>query len=241
MWRVARRPKWIAALFLALGVASIFGLLGQWQLDRSIEQGTIIERNTETVVPLESVATPQSVITSEASGRMVSVECRFVEGDDVVLDNRRTLQGVGQWLVRHCMTEQGNSLAVAVGFAPSGVSANTLPATTGEIVGRYVPTESPQQSDFVAGEISTVAVPELLNLWADPGPVYGGYLVLSEAPEGLSTIGTEAPPTESQLNWLNLFYALQWVIFGLFALYLWWRLVRDEWEREAENASSPAP
>ncbi len=45
--RVARRPKWIAALFLALGVASIFGLLGQWQLDRSIEQGTIIERNTE--------------------------------------------------------------------------------------------------------------------------------------------------------------------------------------------------
>lgn len=241
MWRVARRPKWIAALFLALGVASIFGLLGQWQLDRSIEQGTIIERNTETVVPLESVATPQSVITSEASGRMVSVECRFVEGDDVVLDNRRTLQGVGQWLVRHCMTEQGNSLAVAVGFAPSGVSANTLPATTGEIVGRYVPTESPQQSDFVAGEISTVAVPELLNLWADPGPVYGGYLVLSEAPEGLSTIGTEAPPTESELNWLNLFYALQWVIFGLFALYLWWRLVRDEWEREAENASSPAP
>ena len=241
MWRVARRPKWIAALLLALGVASTFGLLGQWQLDRSIEQGTIIERNTETVVPLESVATPQSVITSEASGRMVSVECRFVEGDDVVLDNRRTLQGVGQWLVRHCMTEQGNSLAVAVGFAPSGVSANTLPATTGEIVGRYVPTESPQQSDFVAGEISTVAVPELLNLWADPGPVYGGYLVLSEAPEGLSTIGTEAPPTESQLNWLNLFYALQWVIFGLFALYLWWRLVRDEWEREAENASSPAP
>ena len=241
MWRVARRPKWIAALFLALGVASIFGLLGQWQLDRSIEQGTIIERNTETVVPLESVATPQSVITSEASGRMVSVECRFVEGDDVVLDNRRTLQGVGQWLVRHCMTEQGNSLAVAVGFAPSGVSANTLPPTKGEIVGRYVPTESPQQSDFVAGEISAVAVPELLNLWADPGPVYGGYLVLSEAPEGLSTIGTEAPPTESQLNWLNLFYALQWVIFGLFALYLWWRLVRDEWEREAENASSPAP
>jgi len=241
VWRVARRPKWIAALFLALGVAAIFGLLGQWQFDRSIEQGTIIERNTETVVPLESVAIPQSVITSEASGRMVSVECTFMDGDDVVLENRRTLQGVGQWLVRHCMTEQGHSLAVAVGFAPEGVVANKLPLTTGEIVGRYVPTESPQQSDFVAGEISTVAIPELLNLWANPGPVYGGYVVLAEAPEGLSTIGTEAPPTQSELNWLNLFYALQWVIFGLFALYLWWRLVRDEWEREAEKASSPAP
>jgi cytochrome oxidase assembly protein ShyY1 len=101
-----------------VGVAAIFGLLGQWQLDRSIEQATILERDTETVVPLESLAIPQSVTTSEASGRIVSVECQYVDGDDVVLTNRRTLQGVGQWLVRHCMTDQGHSLAVAVGFAP---------------------------------------------------------------------------------------------------------------------------
>lgn len=241
MWRVARRPKWIAALLLALGAAAVFGLLGQWQLDRSIEQATVIERDTETVVPLETVATPQSVTTSEASGRMVSVECSYVEGDDVVLTNRRTLQGVGQWLVRHCMTEDGSSLAVAVGFSASGLSPGMLPASSTTVIGRYVPTESPQQSDFMDGEMSTVAVPELLNLWANPGPVYGGYVVLLNAPEGLSTIDTEPPPTESELNWLNLFYAAQWVIFGVFALYLWWRLVRDEWEREAESLPTPAP
>lgn len=241
MWRVARRPKWIAALLLALGAAAVFGLLGQWQLDRSIEQATVIERDTETVVPLETVATPQSVTTSEASGRMVSVECSYVEGDDVVLTNRRTLQGVGQWLVRHCMTEDGSSLAVAVGFSPSGLSPGMLPASSTTVIGRYVPTESPQQSDFMDGEMSTVAVPELLNLWANPGPVYGGYVVLLKAPEGLSTIDTEPPPTESELNWLNLFYAAQWVIFGVFAIYLWWRLVRDEWEREAEGLPTPAP
>ena len=241
MWRIARRPKWIGALFLALGVATIFGLLGQWQLDRSIEQATILERNTETVVPLETVAIPQSVITTEASGRMVSVECRYVEGDDVVLTNRRTLQGVGQWLVRHCMTNQGFSLAVAVGFAPTGLTPGMLPSESATVEGRYVPTESPQQSDFLAGERSSVSVPELLNLWANPGPVYGGYIVLARAPEGLSTIDTEAPPTDSELNWLNLFYAAQWVIFGVFALYLWWRLVRDEWEREAQIAPTESP
>jgi len=241
VWRVARRPKWIGALVLAVGVAAIFGLLGQWQLDRSIEQATILERDTETVVPLESFAIPQSVTTSEASGRIVSVECQYVDGDDVVLTNRRTLQGVGQWLVRHCMTDQGHSLAVAVGFAPSGVTPGMFPADEATVVGRYVPTESPQQSDFLAGERSSVSIPELLNLWANPGSVYGGYVVLASAPEGLSTIGTEAPPTESELNWLNLFYALQWVIFGVFALYLWWRLVRDEWEREAQIAPTEAP
>jgi cytochrome oxidase assembly protein ShyY1 len=241
VWRIARRPKWIGALFLALGVAGIFGLLGQWQLDRSIEQATVLERDTETVVPLNSVAIPQSVTTSVASGRIVSVECRYVEGDDVVLTNRRTLNGTGQWLVRHCMTEEGFSLAVAVGFAATGLSPGMVPSEATTVQGRYVPTESPQQSAFLEGERSSVAIAELLNLWANPGPVYGGYVVLSEAPQGLSTIGTEPPPTESELNWLNLFYALQWVIFGVFALYLWWRLVRDEWEREAQIAPIEAP
>jgi hypothetical protein len=139
------------------------------------------------------------------------------------------------------MTEDGSSLAVAVGFAPSGLTEGMLPARTTIVIGRYVPTESPQQSNFMDGEMSTVAIPELLNLWESPGPVYGGYVVLASAPAGLSTIGTEPPPTESELNWLNLFYAMQWVIFGVFALYLWWRLVRDEWEREAENPPTQAP
>lgn len=241
MWRIARRPRWIAALFLALGVAAIFAALGQWQLDRSIEQARVIERDTETVVPLESLATPQTVVTSEASGRMVSIACNYVDGDDVVLSNRRTLHGDRQWLIRHCLTDEGNSLAVAVGSAPEGVSAGMLPAGPSEVVGRYVPTESPQQSDFLEGERSAVAVSELVNLWSEPGPVYGGYIVLSEAPEGLDTIGTDPPPTESELNWLNLFYAAQWVIFGVFALYLWWRLVRDVWEQELQDAPTEAP
>jgi hypothetical protein len=49
------------------------------------------------------------------------------------------------------------------------------------------------------------------------------------------------PETESKLNMLNLFYALEWAIFGLFALYLWYRLVRDAWEGELEELSSLAP
>ncbi|MFM1953453.1 MAG: hypothetical protein RL187_662 [Actinomycetota bacterium] len=241
MWRVARRPKWIAALFLALLAAAVFAGLAQWQLQRSIEQARVIERDTETVVPLETLAEPHSVVTSDASGRMVSVDCVFIDGDDVVLTNRRSLSGTGWWLVRHCVTDAGNSLAVAIGWSPQSIEANTLMAGPVSLVGRYVPTESPQQSDFRSGTLTALAVPELLNLWAEPGPVYGGYLVAEEAPEGLLAIGTEPPPTEAELNWLNLFYAAEWVVFGLFAVYLWYRLVKDEWEREAEAATTPAP
>jgi cytochrome oxidase assembly protein ShyY1 len=241
VWRVARRPKWIAALVLAVVAAGAFAALGQWQLERSIAEATIVERDTENTVPLESIAAPQSVVTTNASGRMVSLECSFVEGDDVVITNRPSSGGAGSWLVRHCTTPQGASLAVAVGWSPETITPSEIADSATPLVGRYVPTESPQQSDFRSGERSALAVPELLNLWSKPGPVYGGYLVLAEAPEGLLTIGTQAPVTERQLNWLNLFYAAEWAIFGVFALYLWYRLVKDEWERELEEASGESP
>lgn len=241
MWRLARRPKWIVGLLFALVVAAVFAALGQWQLERSIEDATVIERDTENVVSLESVASAQTVITSEASGRIVSVECSFVEGDDVVLENRRTLQGTGSWLVRHCMGANGSSLAVAIGWSEDAIDPSLVENPTGVLIGRYVPTESPQQSDFKNGERSALALSDLVNVWANPGPVYGGYLVLAEAPEGLLTIGTEPPPTERQLNWLNLFYAAEWIIFAGFAVYLWYRLLKDEWLREQEEALSAAP
>ena len=59
MWQVARRPRWIAALVLALGVASAFAALGQWQLARSVEGGQVTEEQTESSVPLTSIAVPR--------------------------------------------------------------------------------------------------------------------------------------------------------------------------------------
>ena len=241
MWRVALRLRWIAALILALGVAAAFAALGQWQLDRSVEQATVIERDTESVVPLESLAVPQSTITTQASGRTVSVACRFVEGDDVVVVERQSPSGSGSWLVRHCRTPEGDSLVVAAGWLGEAAFVDSDPGREREVTGRYVPSESPQQSDFHDGKRQAVAVSEILNLWSEPGPVYGGYLVLEDVPAGLTTIVTAVPDIDAKLNWLNLFYAAEWVIFALFALYLWYRLVRDAWERELEEASSDVP
>ena len=41
MFEVARQPKWIIALVVALAVAGGFAALGQWQLERSIESGVV--------------------------------------------------------------------------------------------------------------------------------------------------------------------------------------------------------
>jgi surfeit locus 1 family protein len=239
--RVVVRPRWIAALFGALLVAGVFAALGQWQLERSIAEATVVERDTENAVALDTIATPQEVMSSDASGRMVTVSCVFIAGDDVVVQSRQSLDGSGSWLVRHCKTESGASLAVVLGWSDKAIEVDAISNPKPPLVGRYVPSESPQQSDFRSGERTAIAIAELLNLWDNPGPVYSGYLVATVAPAGLLTIGTEPPPTERQLNWLNLFYAAEWAIFAVFALYLWYRLVRDAWERELREAASDAP
>jgi len=241
-WAIARRPRWIAALLLALGVAAAFAALGQWQLERSLETAVVDERDTETPVPLSTLAEPQQVMTSEASGRIVTVEGAWVDGDEVVVTGRLSGAGSGEsesagapgdWVVRHFEADNGASLAVVVGFVQPGASIPNLPTGEQTITGRYVPSESPQLNDFESGERSVISVAELINLWSAVDTVYSGYLVLDVAPAGLDTVAAPAPDLDVEVNLLNLFYAIEWVIFGGFAVYLWWRLVRDEQEKFA--------
>jgi surfeit locus 1 family protein len=235
----ARTPRWIAGLVLALGIAASFAALGQWQLDRSVENVQVVEIDTETTVPLEEIAEPGSGVTDAQQGRTVSVTGTLVSSDMQVLSDRDNGSGVrGTWLVGHLITTDGASLAVALGWSPNvELTASDLDRT--EWVGRYLPSEAPQSSDFEAGERSALSVPDLVNLWAEPGPVYGGYLVLAEPPAGLEPIRADAPEREVTLNWLNVFYAIEWVLFAGFAIYLWYRLVRDAVEREEEQLAAP--
>lgn len=240
IWSIARRPKWIGALLLCLALAAVFAGLGQWQLSRSLEGGEVTEQQTETVEPLASIASPQTPVVSTVIGQMVEADVTFVSGDWIVLEGRTNLAEPGYWVVGHAIVDDGPSLAVAVGWAATAdAAASTIPALEamppdGRLVGRYLPSEGPQESDFEAGRRSALAVPELINLWAEaPDGVYGGYVVASDPAAGLDPIDSPPPNTEVSLNLLNVFYALEWVFFAAFAVYLWWRLVKDVWEEES--------
>ena len=254
IWQIARRPRWIAALVLALVIAGGFAALGQWQLSRSFESGAAPVEQTETVVPLDTVSTPQQPVAAMATGQLVTVDANFVPGDYVVLSDRINISEPGFWVVGHAVAADGASIAVALGWAATAeetadaidVLEQRPPSTT--VNGRYLPSESPQESDFEAGQRSALAVYELVNLWGTaPAGVYGGYIVADVAASGLEKIDSPAPLSEVSLNLLNVFYAVEWIIFAGFAVFLWYRLVRDTWEaegealRDAELAADPLP
>ncbi|MGL4340048.1 MAG: SURF1 family protein [Rhodoglobus sp.] len=244
LWRIALRPKWIAALILALGVATGCAALGQWQLARSSAGGAAPTEQTESMVPLDTVSAPQQPVAAAVIGQRVTVEASFVAGDFVVLSDRVNLSEPGYWVVGHAVASNGASLAVAMGWAADADVASAAlrrlekAPPEGTITGRYLPSESPQESDFEAGRRSTLAVSELANLWVqEPEGVYGGYLVADAAASGLDLIDSPRPITEAPLNLLNVFYAIEWVIFSGFVIFLWYRLLRDAWEAEQLSVS----
>jgi len=57
------------------------------------------------------------------------------------------------------------------------------------------------------------------------------------AAPGLTRIDSPKPSSDVEVNLLNIFYAVEWVVFAGFAIFLWYRLVRDAWEREQEEAA----
>jgi len=90
----------------------------------------------------------------------------------------------------------------------------------------------------------------LLGVWSDTDglDVYRSYLTSAEPIGGLEAIHSPAPTERSSVNWLNIFYAVEWAIFAGFAFYMWYRLARDAREKEGEAfeerqqaAGGPAP
>jgi surfeit locus 1 family protein len=247
MWSVARRPRWIAALFLALAIAAGFSALGQWQVSRSVVDATVVKRDTETVKPLSEFADPQLPQTALSDGQLVSVDGTIVQGDSTVLSGRINGGTSGYWVMAHVVTDTGASLAVALGWAPTekiadaAAEASPSIASLSTFTGRYLASESPQEGQFEEGVTDRASVPALINEWSTPpAGVYSGYLVSAEAPGKLSVIDSNVPDDTVTLNWLNIFYAVEWAVFAVFAVFLWFRLVRDAWEREQEEAALDA-
>lgn len=257
--QVMRRPQWILALILALIIAAAFAWLGRWQMGHAIRDNVDELTATETVRELDELTAVTAGIPEIAAGAVVSVDGSLVGGDYEIIiermnrgDDQARTEGV--WVVGHLLRQSSEhaNLAVAVGWAPTVEAAERaiekLDARGGEeqtFEGRYLPAEA--SSIPKPGEdpriIRTILPAYLVNLWGEvTGPTYGGYLVLhpTEASEQfISGVGLEAidsvPPSEPEkVSWLNAFYAIEWIVFAVIALFLWYRLARDSWEKEHE-------
>lgn len=252
---VMLRPRWIALLGLCLVVAGVFAWLGQWQLSRSIDFDPMPPGATEDVRPLPDVVEPGEYLNEPLVGQRVETAGVWVPGDFVVVASRFNDGVEGYWVtgqLRVSGTSVPTSIAVAIGWAPTQDAATaaagrleaeasgTEVAVTGRIISDEGPAVPPRGAD--AWTMTRMSSAALLSRWHDIEglDVYRPYLAAESASGGLVDISSEPPAAGSAVNWLNIFYALEWAIFAGFAFYLWYRLAKDAWEKELEDLEDAA-
>lgn len=259
MLATALRPRFLGLLLVALVCIAAFVQLGRWQLgvaQDSATQRVLAEAAAAPVADLASVLAPHESFPGSLSARRVRVSGQWSQDQVFVMDRR--LEGRhGAWVVTAFRTDEGAVLPVLRGFTED---LDRVPAPSSgrvRLLGGLAPGESPAaRADLPEGQLRSVDLAVLVNRWS--GATYDAFLFL-ESQEVLTNSGPTDPasptgqadpggdvgltlvPTPSRsagLSWRNASYAAQWWAFAVFALWLWWRMVRDEYRRT--TAANPS-
>ena len=230
-------------------------LLGRWQLSvwsahRSDDAARVTR---ETPLPLDELLGPDAAFPASGVGRPVVVTGRWDPARTVFVADRERAGRAGVWVVTPVVTAGGSAIPVVRGWAPDPDAAPAAPTGPASLVGLLQPSEgtgTPDDDphDDVIPDLSTTDL-----LPRAPYDLYGGYAVATDRPgpgasqgaeltagtAGLETVGPQHLPGAGASSGLrNLLYALQWWVFGAFAVFMWWRwLVEDVLGRR----SSPRP
>ncbi|VXB62963.1 SURF1-like protein [Arthrobacter sp. 9AX] len=262
MWKTALKPRWIAGFVFAIVVSGVFVLLSQWQFGRSTQPEAPVNPATEQVQPLTETLEPGDFFHGTDADQMVSAQGTYDPARQVLVPGRLHDGRTGYWVVSAFAVSGAPALSgvaaspqtwipVARGWVADPAKAGAPPSGTVELTGRLLPSEAPLAGTAPApGQATAVSVAELINYWdvssypgfvAATAEVAGGVDVSAAAvPGDMLPLDIGPQPPAQKINWLNLFYSLEWVVFAGFALFIWWRLVKDDYHRDLEEALDEA-
>ncbi len=255
MVRLLLAPRFLVLHAAAVLVLVAFTLLGFWQLgrfqeSRQPEPGRAGQARQQAPVPLGRVVGPEDRLPAEAVGRLVTAEGVFDREHQLLVADREYHGATGFLVLTPLRLADGAVIPVVRGWVPAaGDPATAVPAGSVTVTGRLQRSESaedvrPRRGSLPAGQVAAISTAELANL-LPYRQLYDGYLLLREQrpPAQVAPRVLDAPPAVRQ-KWKSPFsnfaYALQWWAFALFAVFMWYRVVRDRLARERAAAADPA-
>jgi cytochrome oxidase assembly protein ShyY1 len=255
--KTALKPRWIAGLVFAIVISGVFVLLSQWQFGRSTQPEAPVSSGTEDSKPLTEVLRPGEFFHGSVADQMVTAKGSYDADKQVLVPGRLHDGATGYWVVSAFAVQDAPVLSgagssprtwipVARGWVADAAEAGAPPSGTVELTGRLLPSEAPLPNTAPErGFATAVSVAELINVWEVSS--YPGFVAAtSEVANGADVsaaavssqlkplnIGPQPPP--QKVNWLNLFYSVEWIVFAGFALFIWWRMVKDDYRRDLED------
>ncbi|ASK66483.1 hypothetical protein CFK39_12415 [Brachybacterium avium] len=238
MLRVALRPRFLGMLALMVVATVVCGLLATWQWDRAHEVITDQAAGPAQLGDIRGVLDVGSPVTNQIAGDTVTATGSFETGEQVLVPDRKIGGTQAVLVVSSFLVDLDDGtqarLPVARGWLPAtdvtGADGQIDPALAPvapqgeiEISGQLEASEA-ARSGVDGGVVGEIATPLLVNEWGSP--MYSGYVSLDEPSGALEPLPAAESDFSRGLNWRNIGYSFQWVIFGGFFLYLWWRSVR---------------
>ena len=242
------RPRWIGVLVLALVVAGVFAFLGQWQLERAIDtepppgrghrRGCVrspTSSNQDSICP-----NPTSVSVSrppEAGSQATSWSCPPAS-TTVPRATGSPVSSGSMSAPRSRSRSAGPLIARSADAAASAAGRARSPAPTRRSPAASSPTRAPVRPTARRTPIGWTGC---RRPCCSAAARHRGARRVSPVPRldrrrrRTRRHVLPAPDGAVAVNWLNIFYAVEWAIFAGFAFYLWYRLAKDAWEREVEE------
>lgn len=259
MLRLLLSPHLIGLHLLVLVATTAAVWLGLWQYDgwqasRAAAASTLAGAEPK---PLGNVMSPDDPFPGDAIGQPVRFSGQWV-GDATFLVAGREMEGRrGFWAVTPVAVcqdrcESRPAMLVVRGWAPRPGEAPDPPSGEVEVTGWLQPPEGsgrqdPDPADDVLAEMRIADAIQRVDQ-----DLYGAYVIGEGAAKGLEPVTPASLPEPETFTGLrNLLYALEWWVFGGFAVFIWWRWCSDEVSRArgstrrqdhdspAEVASSP--
>lgn len=252
MFRVLTSPRLVALHLLALAATTVAVWLGVWQYDAWQARRDAEATDLATAAPrrLDDVMTPDAPFPGNAVGQPVRFEGAWVGAStffvaDRELDGRRGFWVVTPVAVCESDCAERPAMLVVRGWTPSTDQAPPAPEGRVAITGWLQPSEGsgvqdPDPTDDVLQEMRVADAIQHVDQ-----DLYGAYVIAEEVSAGSNRSGIEPglegvtpdslpePQTFTALR--NLLYALEWWVFGAFALFVWWRWVSDEVARSRKE------
>ncbi len=233
---------------LAVTAAVLLGLwqYGAWQSHRELQSRDLAGAAPR---PLDDVLSADAAFPNDQVGRPVTLAGTWLPRSTVEVTDRALDGRPGRWLVTPvavCASgpcERAPAILVVRGWLPVGADRPAPPQGRVEVTGWLQPGEGqglpdPDPRDDVLPELRIASAIQRVDQ-----DLYGGYVVARDlagpASAGLRPVPPAALPEPTPFTALrNLLYAVEWFVFGGFAVYIWWRWARDELARATTDTDA---
>lgn len=238
MLRTALRPRFLGLLALMVAATVVCGWLASWQWDRAHRAITTQAAEPQHLGRIQDVTGVGAAVTNDVAGQVVDATGTYAPEEQVLVTDRR-IDGTDAVIVvtaLHVRLDDGTDARVPVarGWLPAGdvraadgtIDRAAIPAApTGVVtVSGLLEASEAASGGIEDGIAPQIATPMLVNAWGSP--MFAGYVAVTDPADGLRPMPAASSAFSQGLNWQNVGYAAQWILFGGFFLYLWWRSVR---------------